>query len=388
MFTRTLVACYATTAAIHLASIMLNTLLPFHVVALGGSRIQVGLMFSVTTVVSMFLRPMVGGWVDRAGVRRVIVPGIAALAGTSLALHGAASPVAVIALMAGIGVSNGLVSTAASVMAARGSAAEHRGETLSVYYLASSLAVAAAPPLAFGLRHVGGMPLAFVTVTLLAGLMTLLARSFPAAATPPVAGAPPGVRLWSRHAAPASGALILATMGHSSIYAFLPLYAVGQGQGRAVAWFFAVYPLWLIGCRALLRGVSDRVGRARVVAPAMGFVAAAFFVLALRPTPVSLVAAAVLMGTGNSMLYPTLAALVVDRAPEPERGLALGTLSGAWDLGVVLGSALVGFVADRVSYSAGFAVAGATGVVGLSTFIRTERRRDRLAVSSAPDPTV
>jgi len=62
VFTRTLLACYGITAAIHLASLLLNTLLPFHVVALGGSKTQVGLLFSVMTVVSMFLRPLVGGF--------------------------------------------------------------------------------------------------------------------------------------------------------------------------------------------------------------------------------------------------------------------------------------------------------------------------------------
>jgi MFS family permease len=77
VLTRTLLACYAMSGAIHLASISLNTLLPFHVVALGGRRTQVGLLFSAATVVSMLLRPAVGGWVDRFGARRVILPDIA-----------------------------------------------------------------------------------------------------------------------------------------------------------------------------------------------------------------------------------------------------------------------------------------------------------------------
>src|SRR6267378_969074 len=87
VFTPVLLACYATTAAVHVASIVLNTLLPFHVVDLGGTKTQVGLLFSVMTIVSMFLRPTVGGWVDRFGARPVIAPGIAALALTSLALQ-------------------------------------------------------------------------------------------------------------------------------------------------------------------------------------------------------------------------------------------------------------------------------------------------------------
>ncbi|HEV8673474.1 MAG TPA: MFS transporter [Methylomirabilota bacterium] len=383
-FTPTLLACYAIAASIHLASMVLNTLLPFHVVRLGGSKTEVGLLFSVMTVISMFLRPVVGGWVDAVGVRPVLLPGVAALAATSLALHLATTPMGVIVLMAGVGLANGLISTTAAVLAAGSSSAAHRGEVLGVYYLASSLAIAVAPPLAFALLQLGGMPLSFVVVTGLAGAMTVLVWSLPGAATATVAGAPPGFRLWSRHALPSSATLVLTSIGHSSIYAFLPLYAVSRGQGKAIAWFFTVYPIWLIACRAVLRRLSDRVGRARVILPAIACLAGGFFALALDPTPASLVLSAILLATGGSVLYPTLAALVVDRAPAAERGLALGTLSASWDLGVVIGSALIGLVSDRVSYGAGFALAGITAALGIFAFLALEQRHARLVALQGP----
>jgi MFS family permease len=386
-FTPTLLACYAITAAVHLATIVLNTVLPFHVVALGGSKTQVGLLFSVMTVVSMFLRPLVGGWIDTIGVRPVLLPGVAALAATSLALHLAATPVAVIVLMAGVGLANGLIATTASVLAAQSTTAAHRGEVLGFFYLASSLAVAVGPPLAFGLLALGGMPLGFVLVTGLALAMAALMRSVPATAMGAAAGVFPRLRLWSRQALRPSAALALTTIGHSSIYAFLPLYAVSRGQGAAIVWFFTVYPICLIACRAALRKLSDRIGRARVILPAIACLAAGFFALALEPTPPSLVLAALLLATGSSVLYPTLAALVVDRAPEGERGLALGTLSASWDLGVVVGSALIGVVSEHASYGVGFAVAGATAALGLLAFLAAEQshaRRPALPAAARP----
>src|SRR5437773_1916193 len=298
VFTPTLLACYGITAAVHVASIVLNTLLPCHVVGLGGTEPEVGLLFSVMTIVSMFLRPTVGGWVDRFGARPVIAPGIAALALTSLALQLATTPVAIIVLMVGLGIANGLITTPASVLTALSSPAAHRGE-----------------------------------------------------------------------------ALVLSTIGHSSVFAFLPLYAVGQGQTAALAWFFVIYPAWLITWRALLRGVSDRLGHLRVSVFAMSVLAVAYLLLALPPTPLSLALAALVLASGNALLYPTLAALVVERAPEAERGLALGTLSGAWDLGVVVGSVLIGAVADRVSYGAGFAVGAGFAALGVGVLALTAARR-------------
>src|SRR6266568_5078440 len=120
------------------------------------SRVGNVLPFSATTVVSMALRPAVGGWIDRFGARWVILPGIAVLAGASLALHVPVTPEAVIAVMVGTGIGNGLVSMTASVLTVRATGVAHRGEALSLYYLASSLAIAVAPPMAFGLRRLGG----------------------------------------------------------------------------------------------------------------------------------------------------------------------------------------------------------------------------------------
>jgi len=375
VFTPVLLACYAVTLVVHIGSIALSTLLPFQMVALGGSSTQVGLLFSVTTVVSMVLRPTIGAWVDRVGARWVLVPGVVALGLTSLALQLAATPAALIALMIGLGLANGLISTPASVLTATSAAPAHRGEALGTYYLASSVGIAVAPPLAFGLRAIGGMPLAFAAVTAVAVVIGWLVTRVPTGRPGPVRDAGSRFRPWSPGALPISGALVLSTLGHSSVYAFLPLYAVGRGRGATLAWFFGVYPLWMIVCRVLLRGVADRVSRVRVALAAMALHGVAYLMLALPPTPVTLVIAAIALGTGVAVLYPSLAALVVDRADEAERGLALGTLSGAWDLGVVVGSVLVGAITDRLSYGAGFVVGGAGALLGLLALALVEARR-------------
>jgi MFS family permease len=202
----------------------------------------------------------------------------------------------------------------------------------------------------------------------------VIVARLPTAIAGPAVAATRGPRLASRSALGVSFALVLSTVGHSSVFAFLPLYAVSRGQAAALAWFFAIYPAWLITWRALLRGMSDRVGHSRVSIGAMSVLAVAYAIIALPPTPLSLAVAALVLASGNALLYPTLAALVVDRAPESERGLALGTLSGAWDLGVVVGSALIGVVADRYSFGAGFAVGAVFASIGVVALAVTAPR--------------
>ena len=84
------------------------------------------------------------------------------------------------------------------------------------------------------------------------------------------------------------------------------------------------------------------------------------------------------------MLYPTLVALIVDRTAEAERGLAIGTLSASFDVGIVLGSLLIGFTVERTSYAGGFALAGVLALLGLATFLMTERARLRIVPRLPP----
>lgn len=373
VFNRTILVCVGLTFLLHVVTYLLNTQLPLHVVGLGGSHAQIGWLFAMNTGVAMLLRPQVGGWVDRHGARAVMLPGAAVLVVTMLALGAATSPFVLIATMAGLGVSGALISTAGSVVVTAESPAARRGEALSLYYVAASVGVALGPAAGFALADVGGMALNFGVVTalsLVVGLLTLTLRTPPAPAT--VAGGV--VRLWSSHAVPASLALIVITTGHATVYAFLPLHAAAQGLGP-IAWFFPLMSGCTIVCRLALRRASDRHGRARVLVPALLAVAAGNALLAASPTVGSLIAAAALLGCGNSMLYPTLVALVADRTPAPERGLAIGTLSGAWDVGVAIGSPLIALLVQSRGYSAGFLAAATMTLLGLATFTLTERRR-------------
>jgi MFS family permease len=280
LVTPTLATCLGITAGAHIAVYLLNATLPLHVVALGGSKTQVGLLFSVSGMVSMVLRPLVGGWIDRYGFRPVMLPGALVLVATLLVLPLADTPVAFIALMGGIGLGNGLISTGAGVLAAQASPPARRGEALGIYY--------------------------------------------------------------------------------------------------------ALFSACIIVGRLTLSRCSDRIGRARVIVPAIAATGLSYLVLAAQPRPATLVAGAVLLGAGVALFYPTLLALLVDRVPEGERGSAIGTLSGSFDLGNVVGSFLVGVTFERVSYAAGFRVAALGALLGLLLFLLAERRASGPSVLPRP----
>lgn len=378
LITPTIAACLAISGGVHVVVYLLNATLPLHMVALGGSKTQVGLLFAVSTTVSMVLRPLVGAWVDRFGARRVMLPGAMVLIATLLLLPLAAAPAAYVVLIAGLGCANGVLATAAGVLVAQASSPARRGEALNVYFLATALSFAAGPPLGLGLYARGGIRPCFVAALGLGVLVALLILTLRSPALERVPHK--GFRWFSRRALPAAATVVCVNIGYSSIYAFLPLYALASGLEGSLGWFYVLFSICIITGRLTLRGLSDRIGRAQVIMPAVALTTLSYLILALPPRVPTLAAAAIMLGAGVAMFYPTLLALLVDRTPEAERGSAMGTLSGSFDLGSVLGSLLVGFTVERVSFAAGFHAAAAGALAGLTLFVLAERRAAGRAV--------
>jgi predicted MFS family arabinose efflux permease len=263
---------------------------------------------------------------------------------------------------------------AAAMLAASGPA-EQRARTLGVYYLAAPVSMAVAAPLGLWLfRHVGvGANFALVTMLGLAAAACgrWSPRSTPSGRPVPVSGA---ALLWSRGAMPLSIVVAISAMGQSALYAFLPLHVAAHGHDRHLPWFFALYSGGMIVFRIAVSAVADRWGRSRILVPALGCLAVGFGVLIAPPTPARLALAAVVLAAGSSALYPMLVALVVDRVPDRERGVAMGTVSGGWDLGAFAGALLIGTVVEHSSHGVGFATATAFLVIALGAFLLVERR--------------
>jgi predicted MFS family arabinose efflux permease len=161
--------------------------------------------------------------------------------------------------MLGVGLGNGLISTSAGVLASRATAPEHRGEALSIYYVATASSLAVGPPLGFALYGAAGIRASLLVAAALVCVVGPLAWSLRERAAQPVPGARLGFTLVSRHALAIAGTMVLTNIGHSSVYAFLPLYAIAGGMGSGVGWFYTLYSAWLIACRVLLRRASRRL---------------------------------------------------------------------------------------------------------------------------------
>jgi MFS family permease len=170
-----------------------------------------------------------------------------------------------------------------------------------------------------------------------------------------------------------SQAGLVNNLNDALAWGLAPLYLAAHGAGlREIGIVAAAYPLvW--GAAQLATGwISDAVGRKPLISAGMLLQAAALASLVAGDgafTP-SLVAA-VLLGLGTAMVYPTLLAAVSDRVRPRERAQAVGVYRFWRDFGFVAGAFVAGFGADATSASAAIvivaALTAASGLVVVAT---------------------
>jgi MFS family permease len=146
--------------------------------------------------------------------------------------------------------------------------------------------------------------------------------------------------------------------------------AAGLSIGR-IGVLAAIYPaVWGLG-QLYTGGLSDRVGRKRLIAGGMLTQAAAIAWIAATSSFAAWAVGAAVLGAGTAMVYPTLLAAIGDVAHPLWRARAVGVYRLWRDAGFAVGALLAGILADVVSVEAAiWAVAGLTAASGIIVAVR------------------
>jgi MFS family permease len=151
-------------------------------------------------------------------------------------------------------------------------------------------------------------------------------------------------------------------------WGLVPLYLAAQGRSVGeIGLIAALYPaVWSLA-QIWTGHVSDTVGRKPLIAGGMLLQAFALAVLALGNGAIgSAVGAAVLLGLGTALVYPTLIAAISDAVTPVARAPVVGVYRFWRDTGYVLGGLIAGLTADALGYSGAISVvAGLTALSGL-----------------------
>ena len=341
---------------------------------LNGSDLEVGIVTGAFALTGIVCRPIAGNLADRRGRKPTVIGGalLAAIAG-GLYFVPAGIPGLIIARFF-LGAGEGTVFTAGSAWNVDMALPERRGRMIGLYGLAIWTGLTLGPPIGVLLQHAGGFHLVWAFAAGAPLLGAAIASRLPEHYEPTEA-ATRGPFI-SREALGPGVTFALSVFGFAAVSAFIVLSLDQRGIGHGPA-VFSVFAATVVATRLLAGGLPDRIGPARCAVGAALIETIGLVLLGAAGDLGVVIAGAIGMGAAFSLLFPSLSLVAVNRVGPERRGKAMGTFTAAFDLGMLVGSPLVGAAAAIAGYSAAFYVAAvaAMGSAALSaTFVESAQQ--------------
>ena len=368
-----ILAFFAQFASSFVFHILIPTL-PIYLSRLGSPEVETGVLIGIFFFSSLVFRPFVGKALLKHPEKTFMIIGALLYAFTSVAylLTLPFWPFLIVRVFHGIGFA--FFHTASMTLIANISSEAHRGQSLSYFYMATNISGALAPPLGMFLIIHFSFSLLFLVCLILSLCSLFITHKLGERQVVPLqdSSIEDGFFL-SRKALPLSIISSLSLFIWGAVTAFFPLYAINCGVANP-GLFFSTIAIMLILGRALGGKILDLYSKERIILPCLITYIISMVILAFSKTLPMFILVAVIWGIGNAFLLPSLVVYVLDRVGSSP-GPAMGTFTAISDLGISLGSVVMGIIIHTASYPIMFLCLALTGVINLNYFYFFVRKK-------------
>lgn len=349
---------------------------------IGAGDVSVGIVTGAFAITGLACRPLAGHLADRRGRRRVVLFGslLTAVAGALYFVPAGVPGLIVARLFLGAG--EGMVYTAGSAWVVDLAPVERRGRIIGLYGLAIWGGLTLGPPIGELILRASSFEMVWVFAMAAPLLGAAIALRIPESFEP---GKPKPLgrsTLIAREALVPGLGLALGTVGYAAVAAFLVLHLDERGIGHG-AEVFTAFAATVVIARVVGGGLPDRFGPAPCIIGAGVVEATGLLTLMLAQSVGVAIVGAMAMGAAFSLLFPSLALLVINRVPEDRRGVAMGTFTAFFDLGVGLGAPAAGLAAAIGGYPAAFGMAAVAAIATIAVAVSL-RGASRAMTAEAP----
>ncbi len=359
IFTRDFAFCFLAQIAFSSVVFVLAPTLPIYLSKSGIGEAEIGVLIGISSIFSLLLRPFVGKGLSRRPERYFLLAGAFTLTLSMVALLWISPFWPLLVVRAFQGASAALFYTSSFILIANISKEEHRGQSISIYYLSNNLAFALLPSFGMTLINAFEFPMNFSILFLFCIGLSLCSLIFILKLGKREVPFPEDLSstkqpLLSLPAVPPAIMAFLVNVIWGALLAFFPLYAIDHGVSNP-GLFFTVFAIMLIVGRGFGGKLLDLYAKERekVIFPCLITYVIAMVLLAFSKTLPMFILVAVIWGMGNALLYPMLITIALDRGGS-ERGPAMGTYTGIADLGTGLGPVMMGLVLTWSNYQVMF----------------------------------
>ncbi len=351
---------------------IVGPILPLLVKSYGLTAVMVGFAVSAFALARVFANIPAGMLTRGRGARFVLVLGavISVIGNLMVGLIPNYTALVVFRFVAGAG--SALFITASVIFVAEVSTPQNRGRLMTIYQAAFLLGISLGPAVGGITADLFGFAAPFYLVAVVSAasgiwaMVKIPANVAQASSTPTPAhqaSSPHQQVPASSDAAPAGSVfrnagyhgVNLLTFGTfftrgGALFTLWPLlgkdrYLLGPGQ---LGWLFTIPSVVNLVCQPFVGALVDRVGRKALLVPTMFMFAIALAISGVIPLMAAFILALAIYGVAQAVEAPAANSYIADIAPPQQRAVALGVNRTFGDVGLVVGSPLLGFIADMV----------------------------------------
>ncbi|MFZ4521372.1 MAG: MFS transporter [Bacteroidales bacterium] len=332
----------------------------------------VGLVMASYVVAAIMIRPFCGFSLDKYGRKKLFLLSLVIYALTFNGYLMATTVLAMIVVRFIHGLTWGLTTTSNSTVAGDIIPETKRGQGFGFFGVSTTAGMALGPMVGTIIFQYGGYTAMFVAGCLISlvslGLASMIGyRSY---YTPR-----PGLDFnWknlveTRTIIPAVNVLIIM-LTYGGLISFVALFGHETGMENPSG-FFLIYAIGIISSRFAIGKALDRNGPRTIIIICLSLLIIGFPLLAMWQDQAGFYIAALILGFGNGVVFPTFQTMINNMVPATRRGAASSTLFMSVDLGMGLGMVLVGVISQYFSIAGAFLVCSVISLAGLVLFLTT-----------------
>ncbi|MBT3242063.1 MAG: MFS transporter [Bacteroidetes bacterium] len=348
---------------------LMPTLPVFVLDVLEVEKRKVGLIIAIYTLAAMLVRPFAGLLLDLNGRKWLLIVSVILFSLFFYAYNWALMFVPLLLIRFLHGLQWGTATTAYFAAAVDIVPMKKRGRGIGYFGLAFNLAMAIGPALGLLIMAKDNYRALFISAMLISclGIIFLFMIKFPPFIRPK------GLRftaksLVAKKSLPVTITVLIIISAYGGILTFVSVYAREVNLDQSTGWFFTIMAVGMGLARVLSGQIFDRYGPRIITLFGLVMSIAGLWILALNPHLPGFLLASAVIGAGLGTVIPTLQTMANNVVVKSKRGVANSTFLTGLDLGIGLGSLYTGWLADLVSLSFAFMLAGGILLLGLIHF--------------------
>lgn len=359
LWNRSFILCLCNNLFLFTYYYALLTVLPIYIMKdLGGTVKEAGLALTLFLVSSIAVRPFSGLIVEKLG-KKIAFRGselLFVLLAFSYLFADSMWALLLIRFIHGIWFS---ILTTVTVPIANDFIPDRRkGEGMGYFVMSTNLAVVFGPLIALTVLQFTDFKMLFALLTAVISLGFIFCLIIPVQQQDKVAFTAETQEkkclgwhdIIETRAIPIGFVALLTAFAYSSIMSFITAYSESKALLAYTSLFFIVFAISMIVVRPWVGKIYDRKGASAVIYPSFIFFAIGLVVVSFISNQWLLWLSAIFIGIGYGSLFPCFQTIAIQSVPKQRMGHAISTFFTLFDLGMAIGSVILGLMIAYYGY--------------------------------------